>query len=175
MSTTTVDLIRDRAAQLVAALVPMSHAGDAFVLDPGEDGADFRARARRAPACFRWTQVRETSTSSIPEVSDQTVEETFCTLEVIVAYPANHRTGDGAAYRRDAVIRQDYVRINKLLGWCGRANFPAGSAYDACWRGAGEPGGGVPMVVERAVEGAPPVDFLVMRFTYSFQLALPAA
>ena len=164
MSTTTGTLIRDRASAVIKALVPQSLSGDRFVEHRAELDGDFREYVKGHPdSAWRRYQVRDEGTSTIPEVSNTDVEETMLDLEVVVAYRQDHRAGGGAAYRRDAVIDEDYRKINFAIGWCGRSNFPAGSAYDACWRG------GEPKQIERDDENG--IDFLVMTLRYSYQLA----
>jgi hypothetical protein len=161
MATTTPALIRDRVSAVIKALVPIAHAGDGFVEDRAQYAGDYREFAKAlGPGVFRRFQARDAGIIGLPEVSDMVTEELQVTIEVLVGYGQDHRAG-GDAFLRDRLIHDDWQQINFAVGWCGRSNFPAGSAYDCCWRG------GNPKRIER-VDG---LDVLVIENTYSFHQA----
>lgn len=165
MATTTPALIRDRASEVIKALAPPAIAGSRFREDRAEYGGDFRAWARGAGgAAFRRYQVRDIGYVGLPAISNMDNEELRCKLEVVVAYPQDHRAGAAAAYDRDALIDQDWDAINFAIGWCGRGNFPAGSAYDACWMPGTDD-------ETKSIERDEGVDFLVLTLTYSYHRA----
>ena len=157
-TTTTVAQIRDRASDLITALTPTVMSNDRFLESRHEYKGDIRVWARANPhACRRRFSVRAVPLETVPEVSNVTTEQVRSTFETVVCYAQDHRDGEQGALDRDDVIDSDFRQIDKVIGLYSRANFPAGSAYDACWTGR-----------EFEIERDEGVDFLVLRNTYMF-------
>ena len=165
MSTTTAAAIRDRMIAVISALVPSSLSSDAFIEYPNEATGNFRVWANANPgAAWRSFQVRtilDPTAYHAVEVSNTDLEENYGTFVVTVSYPQDSRAGDGGALRRDDVIDQDRKMIEKAIGLDGAANFTPDTGADATYRGH------LP-----TVEAGDTCDFLVIRQTMSFTLAV---
>lgn len=161
MATTTAAAIRDRAIAVIKALVPTSDEKLRFTPYQNELGADFRkAMLDHPPGAHRMFQVRTSGRDRGIEVTNEDVEEHWLELEVVVAYPQDHRWGPENALDRDDVMDQDQHMIEDAIGWRGSANFTTLTNADACWRdslSAADPW-------ER-VDG---VDFLVIKQLFSY-------
>jgi hypothetical protein len=157
----TVSAIRDRARVLVGWIDPVSLTSTRFRDSRNELRGDFREWAEKnSAAALRRYQIRDSSSDSMPLVSNTVSETHRCVLEVIVAYPQTNRAGDDNAMDRDRVIDEDWDYICFNLGHTGRSQFSG--TYDCT------PLGFVSKTVERG-EGC---DFLVAEFEYEYQRAL---
>lgn len=144
MPTATPETIRNRVAALIEALTPTSDSGTRFRQSRDEAAADFVAWAESAPtACLRRFQVRQSEIDQ-PQSSTVDVSQQRIRLTIRVAYPNNHRYGNGRD--RDDVLDEDWRKINRVVGVCG-------------WR---EISDFTPMGAAKAVESGDAVCFLVV-------------
>ncbi len=130
---TTEQAIRDRMITVIAALTPTSMPLDRFVAFRNDGNASFSDWAENAPdAAFRRFQVRTLGDTAPPTVSNTDIESVEVNFLISVAYPQNHRAGQGNALGRDDIMEQDRLQIERAIGMQGRANF-SGAFPDACW------------------------------------------
>ena len=163
MATSTAAAIRDRAITVIKAIVPSSDSTLHFIPFENEFAADFRYAMNGAPdGGHRRFQVRTTGLGRGPTVTNSDVEERILELEVVVAYPQDHRWGADNALDRDDVMEQDRNLIETEIGVRGAANFTASTA-DACWLDAD---------FEIPFERDSACDFLVIRQRMSYWLQL---
>jgi hypothetical protein len=159
---TTVESIRDRIIDVIAALTPTALSGDLFRPYRNEGAAEFMLAMESAPTgALRRVQVIDDGSDEPPEMSSGVEEERLVTFQVLVAYPQTGRYGAEQGLDRHDVMKQDQRQIEQAIGLHGRANF-VNPYPDAGWR----PGGGV----ER-VSGAG-VDFLVITQRMAFMSQL---
>lgn len=160
MSLATGATIRDRIRDLISYTDPLSLTVTRFRDSRNELKGDFRTDCEANPAgCFRRYQVRNVGDDPDPAVSNCDYEQRELTVEVVIAYPQTNRAGSDNAMDRDDVIEEDWDEINFQIGLCGRANF--GSTNDCTPMGHNNT-----KTVERGDSG---VDFLVVRFSYTYQ------
>lgn len=115
--------IRDRAIAVIAALVPNTVLGVAFVRHRNERDGDFVKWATANPtAALRRFQVRQSGDDG-PAVSNTDTEERRLKLTITVAYPQTARFGRDNALDRDDVITEDYKQLDFAIGIYGRQNF----------------------------------------------------
>lgn len=163
MTPTTSKAIRDRIYTVIAALTPKVHNELPFVGYRDEAGADFRRWARSHPSeCTRRFQVRTTSVTTPPDVSNTDVEARLATFDVVVAYARRWRAGQ--SFDRDDTMESDQIQIENAIGRNGYGNF-ALSYPNASWLGPEARGSQTETTFERD-DG--PVDFLVIRQTMRF-------
>lgn len=155
---TTSDAIRDRALDVIEALVPTYVPGSRFRRYLNEGDGDFVDWCEDNPAsCFRRVQIRFDGTIATPEVSNTEHEERAVRLTTIIAYPHNARTGGRQALDRDTAIDRDADLLEGAIGLYSRPNFVP-PFPDACWF-AGD---------TTRVAGAA-VDYLVVVGDFSFR------
>jgi hypothetical protein len=156
MATATLEAIRDRILTVIEGITPSSLSSDKFRRYRNEGEGNFAEWAEKNPAgAFRRFQVREVGDDELPDVSDTTTERVQATLEILVAYPQNHRTGPANAMDRDDVMNQDWKAINAAVGIYGRGNFS--SSHDC-----------VPLGCTKSVERVGKVDLLVVRMRVQY-------
>ena len=160
MALTTAEAIRDRVRTLVGWVDPVSLTSTRFRDSRSELKGDFREWAEKSvPGCFRRFQARNVGNDEPPAVSNMSFEERRLTLEIVIAYPQDHRAGPGNALDRDDLIEQDWVEIDTNIGITGRGNF--GSTYDC-----------TPIGCTKEIERGGVVDFLVIRAEFLYLRAL---
>ena len=160
MALSTVADIRDRVRTLIAQVDPVSLTDRRFRDGRHEYGADFRAWAEKnVPGSFRRYQVRNVGTEDIPEVTNMDFREQRLTLEILVAYPQDHRAGRDNAMDRDDLIEEDWDYIDFNIGLCGRGNFY--TTHDC-----------TPLGATKEIERGAVCDFLVIRAEYLFKRAI---
>lgn len=158
---TNAEAIRDRAIEVIGALVPRYMAGPGNRFRPylNEGRGNFIDWANaNSPGCFRRFQVR-TGSDTPPEVSNCDYEERKLVLVVTIAYPQSARTGPTDALDRDDVADQDFKQIDFAIGIYGRANFCPPNPD-------GMPLGATKTSVRDA---AAAVDFLVIEAPFTYQ------
>lgn len=162
MATTTESLIRDRVADVIAALVPSILNLDRFVVFRNEGAGIFSDWCENSPtAAFRRFNVRTVGDTAPPVVSNTDLEQVSVNLLIAVAYPHNHRAGNGNAISRDQIMAVDRLQIERSIGMTGRANFTP-PFPDACWLAS---------TVQRA-EGLA-CDYIVINQTMQFYRGYP--
>ncbi len=157
---TTADAIRDRALDVIEAIVPTYALGTKtrFRRYPNEGKGDFVDWCEDNPeSAFRRFQVRFDGTRQTPAVSNTDQEERVVRLTTIIAYPHNARTGALQALDRDTAIDRDMDVLDGAIGLYSRPNFSP-PFPDACWFE-----GDVTRVPGNAV------DFLVIVGLFSFR------
>lgn len=160
MALATAAAIRDRVIQLIEWVDPVSLTGTRFRRYRNEWGADFNEASEKNPAgMFRRFQVRNLGNDEPPEVSNMVHEERRLALEILIAYPQDHRAGRDNALDRDDIIEEDWDYIDFNIGICGRANF---SGTHDC----------TPIGCTKEIERGGVVDFMVIRAEFIFQRAL---
>lgn len=122
----TIEAIRDRMITLVTAATPTVLSDDKFrhVLDEGN--GDFREWAEQNPqGAFRRFQVQDSgSDDGLPTYSAIDVEERNATMEVVIAYPHNARTGKQWNRDRKDAMDADWRKLYTILGpGMGQSNF----------------------------------------------------
>jgi hypothetical protein len=131
---TTVEAIRDRAIDVIAALIPRSLASDHYHAYRNEKAAQFKIDVEKDPVGkWRWFQVVDDGDDPPPEVSNADFDEKKVTLIITIAYPQDHRAGPEAGLDRADVMKQDQRQVEAAVGLYGRANF-APPHPDACWQ-----------------------------------------
>lgn len=162
MSVATLEAIRDRVYTLIESQTPTTLSADKFRRYRNEGGADFPAWVEvNAPGALRRFQVREVGDDELPDVSDTTTERVQATLEILVAYPQNARTGRDNAMDRDDAMNKDWAAINLVCGIYGKSNF---SSSNDC----------VPMGCTKSVERVGKVDLLVVRMRLQYVRSVTA-
>lgn len=130
---TTIDAIRDRALDVIEALVPTMLAGDKFRRYRDEGDGNFEVWAEANPAAaFRRFQVDFDGAQFTPEVSNTDFEERPGHMTTIVAYPHDARAGTKQARDRKKLIDRDADLLEKGIGLYSRQNFSA-PYPDAVW------------------------------------------
>lgn len=160
MALSTVEAIRDRVITLIEQVDPVVLTSTRFRRHRNEGGAVFRDVVEKTPAgSLRRFQVRNLGSEDVPSVTNMDFREQLLALEIVVAYPQDHRAGRENAMDRDDMIESDWGEIDMNIGICGRGNF--GSTYDC-----------TPMGATKEIERGAVCDFLVIRAEYLFKRAL---
>lgn len=152
----TVETIRDRVIALIEGLTPSAPASTRFRRYRHEGNGDFRAWATVDPiAAFRRFQARDVGVDDVVVVSNMDYDHRELTLEIVIAYAQDNRSGARAALDRDDAMDADWHKIDYVVGIYGRANF---SGSHDC----------TPLGLSKRIEREGSVDFLVLtgRFHY---------
>jgi hypothetical protein len=120
----TIAAVRDRIAELIAAINPVNLPDDRYVESRNETDGSFYNWCEGSPtAAFRRFQVRHDGVHPTIEIGDGVTEGLRPTFLISVCYPQDHRAGIEQAISRDELMEADWQAINKAAGLYARGNF----------------------------------------------------
>lgn len=158
---TTADAIRDRAVEVVRALVPDYVPGSRFVPYRNEGDGDFVTWCEvNANGAFRRFQIRYDGVNVQPAVSNSDHEEREVVITTAIAYPHDARAGAKQALDRDTAIDRDRDQLDWAIGMYSRPQFLLPNPDAVC----------VESEAQRA--SGESCDFLVITSRFRFRRAL---
>lgn len=122
----TIEAIRDRMIALIHAITPTVLSDDKFRHVQDEGNGDVREWAEQNPqGAFRRFQAQDAGVDSgLPVFSSVNLEERNATIEIVISYPHNARTGKQWNRDRKDAIDADWRKIYTVLGpGMGQSNF----------------------------------------------------
>lgn len=129
MATTTA-AIRDVMRRTVRSLVPSVLANVRYTLH--DERGDFETWAEANPtAAFRRVAIRSTGSIEPPVVSNTDQEWISTGIDVVIAYPRDHRYGAQLRLDLDDVIEADLRQIEHAIGTNGYAALDLTTGGDA--------------------------------------------
>lgn len=132
MATTTLSAIRTLMRQTVVGLTPQTQAHVTFTTWD-EVGPSFRRWAEEsAPAALRRFTIVDSGNVSVPNATNIDREWVETDVDVVVAYPRDHRYGSSGNLDVHDTIELDLKQIKHAIGPEGYAALDTVTTGDAC-------------------------------------------